>query len=79
MHGLKTRVVVHEHQQVLVTGVMGSHERAGDVGMDEAAGVRRLIEGGIVSVTGGIRCGTSRASVETSVSEDWRRIGGNRG
>eukprot|EP00965_Chrysotila_dentata_P053075 1761259-Pleurochrysis_carterae.AAC.1 len=79
MHCLKTRMVVHEHQQVLVTGVIGSYERAGDVGVDETAGVRRLIEGGVVSMTGSIGRSARRTSVETPVREGWRRIGGNRG
>eukprot|EP00965_Chrysotila_dentata_P180617 5962546-Pleurochrysis_carterae.AAC.1 len=47
--------------------------------MDETAGVRRSVESGIVSMTGSIGCGACRASVETPVSEGWRRIGGNRG
>eukprot|EP00965_Chrysotila_dentata_P069904 2309069-Pleurochrysis_carterae.AAC.1 len=47
--------------------------------MDETSGIRRLVECGVVSMTGGIGGGAGRASVETPVSEGWRRIGGNGG
>eukprot|EP00965_Chrysotila_dentata_P069850 2307399-Pleurochrysis_carterae.AAC.1 len=79
MYGLKTCVVIHEDKQVLITCAMRSDKWAGDVGMDEATSVRRFVERGVVGVTGSIRSSACGASVEATVSEGWRRIGGNGG
>eukprot|EP00965_Chrysotila_dentata_P082437 2721010-Pleurochrysis_carterae.AAC.1 len=58
---------------------MRPHKRSGDVRMDEAIGIRWLVEGGVVCMTDGIGRGAGSASIETAVSEGWRRIGGNGG
>eukprot|EP00965_Chrysotila_dentata_P147808 4878939-Pleurochrysis_carterae.AAC.1 len=79
MYGFETCVVVHEDKQVLIARVMRSDKWAGDVGVDEATSVRRFVERGIVGVTGRIRRSARSASVETTVSESGRRIGGNGG
>eukprot|EP00965_Chrysotila_dentata_P058005 1923480-Pleurochrysis_carterae.AAC.1 len=79
MYRLKARVVIHEDKQVLISGVMCPHKWAGDVGVDKTTGVRGLVECGVVGMTSCIRRSAGGASVETPVSECWRRIGGNGG
>eukprot|EP00965_Chrysotila_dentata_P216653 6189503-Pleurochrysis_carterae.AAC.1 len=77
IYGLESRVVVDEHKQVLISRVMRSYKRPGDVCMDKAASIGRLVQGGVVGVTGGIGRSAGGATVETAVSECRRRIGGN--
>eukprot|EP00965_Chrysotila_dentata_P139226 4603583-Pleurochrysis_carterae.AAC.1 len=54
MYGLEPCMVVHKNQQVLISGVMCPHKRTRDIRMDEAAGIRRAITSGVVSMTGGV-------------------------
>eukprot|EP00965_Chrysotila_dentata_P017217 571434-Pleurochrysis_carterae.AAC.1 len=40
VNGFETRMIVDKNKQVLETGVLGAHERSGDVGVDESTSVR---------------------------------------
>eukprot|EP00965_Chrysotila_dentata_P049363 1635852-Pleurochrysis_carterae.AAC.6 len=69
MDGLESRVIVDEHQKVLVSRVVRTHEWARDVGVDDASGERWLILCMIMRVPCRVGFRTGRATVEAAMSE----------
>eukprot|EP00965_Chrysotila_dentata_P042828 1421468-Pleurochrysis_carterae.AAC.1 len=78
MDGLKPRVVVDEHEQILLTGVVCSNERPSDVRVYQTASVGWLVKGGVMGVSCGVSGGAGSATVEAAVSEGSNRRGGAR-
>eukprot|EP00965_Chrysotila_dentata_P096094 3174629-Pleurochrysis_carterae.AAC.1 len=74
--GLKTSVVVDQHEQILVTGVMCSNERPSNVRVYQTSGVGWLVQGRIMGVSCGVSGGARRATVEAAVREGSGRVGG---
>eukprot|EP00965_Chrysotila_dentata_P079855 2633494-Pleurochrysis_carterae.AAC.1 len=69
MSCLETRVIIHEHEQVLKSSMMRAHKRTGDVGVSHASSIGWFIQRGVVCVMDGVGRRAGRTSVETAVSE----------
>eukprot|EP00965_Chrysotila_dentata_P007600 247618-Pleurochrysis_carterae.AAC.1 len=64
-------MVVDEHEEILVSAMLCADKRAGNVGVDQSAGVSERL--------GRIGFGTSGAAVESTRGERRRGIGGDFG
>eukprot|EP00965_Chrysotila_dentata_P181525 5991912-Pleurochrysis_carterae.AAC.3 len=80
MDNLKTRVVVDEQKQVLISRVLCAHKGTGYVGVDETPGVGRFLMYQGVSMPRRIhRLGASRTTINMIVGERGRGVDGNGG
>eukprot|EP00965_Chrysotila_dentata_P251646 6210177-Pleurochrysis_carterae.AAC.1 len=69
VYGLETSVVVDEDEQVLEPCVLRPHEGTRDVDVDEAAGIRRLVQCRVMRVSGCVGFSASRTALEVAVSQ----------
>eukprot|EP00965_Chrysotila_dentata_P030615 1019186-Pleurochrysis_carterae.AAC.2 len=69
-------MIVDEHEQVLITGVLCADEGSGDIRVDQAARMRWFVERRIVGMTSGICRGAGRTAVETTMRKRRRGVRG---
>ena len=72
---LPARVVVDQDQEILVLAVYGAAEGPGDVGVHEAAGVRRLVGAAVVRQVRCVRCFAVSARVRLTAADVGRDVG----
>eukprot|EP00965_Chrysotila_dentata_P171603 5663118-Pleurochrysis_carterae.AAC.1 len=69
MDSLESRVIVHQHQCVLVSPGVRTYKGASDVSVYEASGIRFAVELGGVRVTCGVSFGAGLTAAEVTLGE----------
>eukprot|EP00965_Chrysotila_dentata_P053941 1790162-Pleurochrysis_carterae.AAC.1 len=77
MNDLKAQRIVDEGEQVLETSRQCAHERTSYVGMSGPAGIRCLVEDGVISVFRCVGFVAGRTALETSMGERRWSVGGD--